>query len=94
MRTFLKNFKSQFSNTVKTNIYLIKFVISKKCGKTYVFLKAVSSLIAALFPIVLTVFPGLIINELIYDRNISKIMHGIQNSLDTALPATNAGKKY
>ena len=27
-------------------------------------------------------------------RNISKIMHGIQNSLDTALPATNAGKRF
>lgn len=87
MRTFLKSFKSQFSNTVKTNIYLIKFVISKKCGKTYVFLKAVSSLIAALFPIVLTVFPGLIINELIYDRNISKII--LFTSILVLCPALN-----
>lgn len=74
MRDFLKNFKAQFCDTVKNNVYLIKFVTSKKHGKTYVFLKAVSALIAALFPIILTVFPGLIINELIYDRNIAKIV--------------------
>ena len=74
LRDFLKKFKSQFCETVKNNVYLIKFVTSKKHGKTYVFLKAVSALIAALFPIILTVFPGLIINELIYERNIAKIV--------------------
>ena len=65
-----QNFKSNLQNTK----YILSFVLKMKKGKSYIILNIVNSLINSVFPIILTIFPGLIINELIGEKNINTLI--------------------
>ena len=61
-------------NTIKSTRYMLGFVWKEKSGKFFIFLKTITSLFNALFPLVYTFFPGLTINELIYERRINMLI--------------------
>ena len=60
-------------NTIKTTRYMFSAVLRKKHGKAYVFLKTVIAVVDALFPIVFVIIPGLLIDELLLDQDITRI---------------------
>ena len=58
------NERQNFKNTIKTTRHMLKLVLKEKKGKLYALLVLISSLLRAIPPIIYTIFPGLIINEL------------------------------
>ncbi len=52
-------------HTFKTNAFMFFYIWRQKCGKPYILLKFVLALFSAVFPVVVSVLPGLIINELL-----------------------------
>jgi ATP-binding cassette subfamily B protein/ATP-binding cassette subfamily C protein len=61
-------------NTVKSAGYMLGFVWKEKRGKLYLLLKMIISLVNAVFPLVYTIMPGWIINELTKERRINAII--------------------
>ncbi|MDR2615119.1 MAG: hypothetical protein LBC28_00925, partial [Oscillospiraceae bacterium] len=82
-----KTMRQTLRETVKTTRYMLKFVCRDGQGKLYLFLKGVSALLDALFPLVYVVFPGLIINELSGDRRLDVIVLFV--GLLAGLPVVN-----
>ena len=58
-----KDMQSVKSTWVSTK-YMLSIVWGKMNGKKYITLSALRSLILAAFPVIYTVFPGFIINEI------------------------------
>jgi ATP-binding cassette subfamily B protein/ATP-binding cassette subfamily C protein len=61
-------------NTIKSAGYMLGFVWKEKRGKLYLLLKMIISLVNAVFPLVYTIMPGGIINELTEERRINVII--------------------
>lgn len=61
-------------NTIKTTKYMFGFVWKEKLGKLYLCIKITMALLNALFPIVYTIIPGLIINELINSQKLNTLI--------------------
>ena len=61
-------------NTIKSAKYMLGFVWKEKRGKLYLLLKMIISLVNAGFPLVYTIMPGWIINELTEERRINVII--------------------
>ena len=66
------NRKQNLVNTFRTTKYMLGFVW--KSGKLYVLMRIIMSVINTIFPLIYTIFPGLIINELTNDLRIDKII--------------------
>jgi ATP-binding cassette subfamily B protein/ATP-binding cassette subfamily C protein len=62
-----------FKNTVRTTGYILGFVWKENGGKKYLIIQNLMAVINAVIPIVYTVFPGLIINELLNEQRISTL---------------------
>ena len=60
-----------FNKTIKATKYMFIYVWKEKHGKTYVFIKGIMAVLNALFPLVFTIVPGLIINELINNSRLN-----------------------
>lgn len=73
IKLFLNKF-NEIVNTFKANKFILSFVLSKKHGIKFCFLKGIMALINNVLPLISTVIPGLIINEIVYDRNVYKIV--------------------
>lgn len=63
--------RQSLKNTIRTTKYILSFVLKEKHGKIYAFLVLLSSLISIVPTLVYTLFPGLIINELIGSQRIN-----------------------
>ena len=61
-------------NTIKTTKHIFGFVWKENYGKVYIFIKVIMSLLNALFPLVYTIIPGLIINELTNEQRINTLI--------------------
>ena len=57
--------KEKIINTFKATKYIVSFVFKEFDGKKYIFFKGCQTILSSLIPVIYTVFPGLIINELI-----------------------------
>lgn len=66
------NRKQNLVNTFRTTKYMLGFVW--KSGKLYVLMRIIMSVINTIFPLIYTIFPGLIINELTNDLRIDRII--------------------
>lgn len=64
------NERQSFKNTIRTTSYMLRFVFKEKHGKIYALLVLLSSLLNAVPTIIYTIFPGLIINELMDKQQI------------------------
>lgn len=60
--------------TIKTTKYMLRFVWQSEKGKSFLIVKFILALFNALYPIIFTVFPGLIINELTSDKQLDKLI--------------------
>lgn len=60
-----------FRNTIKATKYMIKFVLQERHGKTYTLLVILSSFLHVIPTVIYTIFPGLIINELMGRQRIN-----------------------
>ena len=67
------NERQSFKNTIKTTKYMLSFVLKEKQGRTYTLLMLLTSFMGIFPTIVYTLFPGLIINELIDHHTIYKL---------------------
>ena len=75
----IKNIKNEnnpqnLRNTIKTTKYILDFVWKEKHGRIYIFLMFVSSLLNVIPSLIYTIFPGLIINELINNQQINVLI--------------------
>ncbi len=70
----IKEKHQTFDQTCNYALYALKYVWKRKQGKTYILMKELSALLNGLFPLVNMIIPGLIINELVQGRAISKII--------------------
>lgn len=69
-----RNNSPNFNDTFKTTKYMFGFVWKEKQGKLYLLIQNIMAIINALFPIIYTVFPGLIINELLNEQRINTLI--------------------
>ena len=65
--------QNKFSKTYIAVKYVLINVAHEKYGKTYMLLILVTSIMNAVFPLIYTIFPGLIINELLNYRRINML---------------------
>ena len=65
--------RQNLRGTIKTTKYMLGFVWKERSGKSYLLVKNLIALVNALFPLVYTVLPGLIINELTDGRRIDTL---------------------
>ena len=70
----IKEKHQTFDQTCNYALYALKYVWKRKQGKTYILTKELSALLNGLFPLVNMIIPGLIINELVQGRAISKLI--------------------
>lgn len=63
-------------SVLRTNIFLFKYVFSRKNGKKYALIRGIRIIINTIIPLITTIFPGLIINELVYgeEANFNKLI--------------------
>ncbi|QVK18165.1 ABC transporter ATP-binding protein [Mycoplasmatota bacterium] len=66
--------KQTLRNTVRATKYMLSFVWKEKSGKHFIFIKGIMALLNALFPLVYTIMPGLIINELMNEQKINTLI--------------------
>lgn len=52
-------------NTADNAAYMVSLVTQEEGGKRFILLKAIRAIISALMPVLFSVMPGLVINELI-----------------------------
>ena len=69
-----KSNAQSFKNTVRSIKYAASLVAREEGGKRYIALRMFKALLDALFPLIYTIFPGLIINELLGHRKIATII--------------------
>ncbi len=70
----MKKKKQSFRITLQTTKYMFDMVWRERDGKVYILLKCIMSVLNALFPVVYTIVPGLIVNELVGQRDIQRII--------------------
>ena len=63
-----------FNQTRNCTLYALRYIWKEREGKTYIIAKEISALLNGLVPLVNMIIPGLIINELVTERIISKIV--------------------
>lgn len=61
------------SQTIKNTLYMLRIVANKRNGKTFLTINGIRSLLNAFLPLFITLFPGIIINELIGQKRIHVI---------------------
>lgn len=61
-------------STIRSTKYVLSYVLRYRNGKIYAALKGVLAILSSLLPIVFTVFPGMILNELVGDVNIRNLV--------------------
>ena len=61
-------------NTIKTTKYMLRYVWNEKHGKSFIFVKGITALLNAVFPLAFTIMPGLIINELTNEQRINTLV--------------------
>ena len=69
-----KSNTQSWKNTVRTTKYAVSMVAREEGGKRYIILRMFMALLDALFPLVFTIFPGLIINELLGQQRMTTII--------------------
>lgn len=62
------------TKTLKHINYIVKLIVSKEGGKKYICFKVLSCMLNAIMPIVYTVVPGMIINELLKQKRTELII--------------------
>ena len=60
--------------TIKTTKYMLNIVWKEKQGKVFLLIQNVMAILNAVFPVVYTIFPGLIINELLNKQDIVRLI--------------------
>lgn len=65
--------KQSIKKTFNNTRYMLNLIWKTKKGKSLIIVKIINSFINSIFPIVLAVFPGLIINELTGNKNVETI---------------------
>ena len=70
----MKKKKKSLNTTIQTTKYMFDMVWKEQSGKVYILLKSIISIVNALFPVLYTIVPGLIINELTGQRALKKII--------------------
>ena len=73
MKVIISRFCELFSS-LKSNFYLVNFLTKQKNGKKYIVLRTILSVFDAVISVITTVIPGLLMNELIYNRSIQTIV--------------------
>lgn len=74
---FSKKIKKKYENFDQTRncaLYALKYVWKEQSGKIYILTKEFSAILNGLLPLVNMIIPGLIINELVTNRVITKIV--------------------
>lgn len=66
--------KQTIRQTISSVKYMVSRIVHKRHGKSYILFKGIEAILNAAFPLVLTVFPGLIINELVSERRNSVLI--------------------
>lgn len=69
-----KSNTQSFKNTVRTTKYAVSMVAREEGGKRYITLQIFIALLNSLSPLVFTIFPGLIINELLKQQRIATVI--------------------
>ena len=67
-------YSQRFHTTIRASMYVLRYVWNADFGKRYIFLKILQALLNSVFPLIYTVFPGLIVNELTNNRNLEVIL--------------------
>jgi len=70
----LKSKSQRLINVIKNYIYMLKITCKEKKGRIYFVIKILLSLYSVIPKVVFLVFPGLIINELVQDKNINNLL--------------------
>lgn len=70
----MKSQSQRLINVIRNYIYMLKIICKEKKGRIYFIIKILLSLYSVIPKIVFLVFPGLIINELIQDKNINNLL--------------------
>lgn len=70
----MKSKSQRLINVIKNYIYMLKIACKEKKGRIYFVIKILLSLYSVVPKVVFLVFPGLIINELIQDKNINNLL--------------------
>ena len=70
----MKSKSQRLINVIKNYIYMLKIACKEKRGRIYFVIKILLSLYSVVPKVVFLVFPGLIINELIQDKNINNLL--------------------
>ncbi len=68
----MKKYFSDFGETIAASKYMLGYI--RQDGKGYIFLTILKALINAAFLMIYTIFPGLLINELIGAKHIESIL--------------------
>ena len=66
-------FRQNFRNTVITTRYMLKYVLKKKAAWLYMFLEVFMTIVTATATVIYTVFPGLIISELMGESRLTAL---------------------
>ena len=66
--------KQNFRTTFNMTKFVLSYVWKYKQGKVFILLKVIMSLFNAAIPLIYTFFPGLILNELVGDQQIIRIV--------------------
>ena len=67
-------YSQRFHTTIRASMYVLRYVWNAHLGKRYIFLKVIQALLNSVFPIIYTVFPGLIVNELTNNQQLEVIL--------------------
>ena len=67
-------YSQRFHTTIRASMYVLRYVWNADFGKRYIFLKILQALLNSVFPLIYTVFPGLIVNELTNNRKLEVIL--------------------
>ena len=69
-----KKKNQSIKDTIANTIYIFSLIKNTNGGKKFIILNMLNSFINSLFPLIIVIFPGMIINELISTKNINKII--------------------
>lgn len=72
-------------NTIQNTKYIFNLVSHVKNGKKLIIINILNSIINSIFPLALTIFPGLIINELVQERNINRLIFYVSTLVITPI---------
>ena len=63
-----------FKTTIKTTRYAFNLIFEKKNGRIFILYQNISAVIDVFPSIILAIFPGLIINELIQEKRVHQLI--------------------